>query len=189
MIIGYARVSTKGQDLYGNSLEGQREALVEAGAAEVVEEAFTGATTKRPKFERLLSRLASGDTLIVTKLDRFARTTTEGVETIQNLLDRGVAVRVLNMGLIDNTPTGKLILTVMFAFAEFERELIKQRTQEGKAVKRANGTLKEGRPKKTLPDTADEVFELFNDGAITGSEAAQRLGISRSTLYNLLKTA
>lgn len=189
MTIGYARVSTKGQDTYGNSLEGQKEQLLTAGASEVIEEAFTGATTKRPKFEQVLSRLQSGDTLIVTKLDRFARSTKEGIETIQSLLNRGVAVRVLNMGLIDNTPTGKLMLTVMFAFAEFEREMIAQRTTEGKAIKKAAGKLVEGRPKVTLPDWASEVFDQYKSHKITSNEAAKALGIGRTTFYNLLKTA
>ena len=134
MIYGYARVSTKGQLRDGNSLDAQHESLTEAGCTEIVQEAFTGTTTDRPEFDALLDRLKDGDTLVVTKLDRIARTVTGGCEVVRSLLDRGVSVRVLNMGTLDNTPVGKMMVSVMFAMAEFERDMIAQRTAEGKAV-------------------------------------------------------
>lgn len=186
MIIGYARVSTKGQEEYGNSLDMQEQLLREAGAVEVVKEAYTGKTVNRPAFDGLMARLAKGDELVVCKLDRFARSTSEGIETIQKLLDKGVSVRVLNMGLIDNTPTGKLIITVLFAFAEFERDLIIQRTAEGKAIAKANGTLKEGRPKITLTSHMQAQLEKFKRGEATASETAEAMGVSRRTVFNMV---
>ncbi len=148
MICGYARVSTKTQAKDGNSLDAQEQALRQAGATEIYKDAFTGTTTKRPEFEKLINRLKTGDTLTVTKLDRIARSASEGSKFIQRLLDKGVAVNVLNMGKMDDTPTGKLICAIMFAFAEFERDMIVERTQEGRAIARKHPNFHEGRPKK-----------------------------------------
>ena len=108
MKFAYARVSTRKQSRDGNGLDDQITQLKIAGYDELIVEEFTGSTTKRPKFDALIQRLQHGDTIIVTKLDRFARTTAEGSKLISDLLQRGVAVHILNMGLIDNTPTGKL---------------------------------------------------------------------------------
>ena len=103
MIYGYARVSAKTQ-LKGNSLEEQREELKRNGCEVIVEEQFTGKTTSRPKFDKLIQQqLQKGDTLIVTKLDRFARNVTEGISTIRFLFSKGVKVHVLNVGLLENT--------------------------------------------------------------------------------------
>ena len=121
MIYGYARVSTATQGRDGNSLEDQVAALEKYGCQKIVKEAFTGKTMDRPKFLNLLEALQEGDTLVVCKLDRFARTAIEGVQTVRELFERGVRVHILNMGLVENTLTGNLILTVMLAFAEYER--------------------------------------------------------------------
>ena len=90
--------------------------------------------------------LQAGDKLVVTKLDRIARSASQGIELVQTLLDKGITVHVLNMGLLDNTPTGKLIRNIMLAFAEFERDMIIERTQEGKAIARRQPDFREGRP-------------------------------------------
>ena len=124
MIYGYARVSTATQGRDGNSLEDQVAALEKYGCQEIVKEAFTGKTMERPKFLRLLDVLQEGDTLVVCKLDRFARTAIEGVQVVRELFERGVRVHILNMGLVENTLTGNLILTVMLAFAEYERGIL-----------------------------------------------------------------
>ena len=124
MVYGYARVSTRGQAKDGNSLEAQENALRSAGATKIYADAFTGTRTKRPELDKLMSVLQSGDTLIVTNLDRIARSATQGIELIEMLLDKGIVVHVLNMGLMDNTPTGKLIRNIMLAFSEFERDMI-----------------------------------------------------------------
>ena len=107
MIYGYARVSAKTQ-LKGNSRDEQRDELKRNGCEVIVEEQFTGKTTSRPKFEKLIQqRLQQNDTLIVTKLDRFARNVTEGISTIRFLFSKGVKVHVLNVGLLENTAMGK----------------------------------------------------------------------------------
>jgi DNA invertase Pin-like site-specific DNA recombinase len=137
------RVSTAAQSK-GNSLEEQERLLRKNGATELYQDAFTGTRTDRPNFTILLNKLQEGDTLVITKLDRFARNTAEGLNVIQHLLERGVKVNILNMGTIDTTPTGKLILTVMLAFAEFERDMIVQRTTEGKAIARTKDNFVEG---------------------------------------------
>ena len=181
MIYGYARVSTKGQAKDGNSLEVQEVGLRKAGATEILSDSFTGTKMKRPEFERLMDKIQKGDTLVVTKLDRFARTADDGFQQIQSLLERGIAVHVLNMGLIDNTPTGKLILHVMLAFAEFERDLIVQRTQEGKAVAKLDPHYKEGRPKKYSDEKIASALELIDNG-MSYSKVVKLTGISKSTL-------
>ena len=136
MIYGYARVSTRGQLRDGNSIESQEQQLRAAGCDEVYAESCTGTRMDRPVFSGLLDRLVSGDRLVVVKLDRFARTTSGGIATIRELLGRGVSVHILNMGLIDDTPTGRLMVTMLLAFAEFERDMIVERTTSGKAIAR-----------------------------------------------------
>ena len=177
---GYARVSTSGQAANGNSLEDQCGKLRDAGCDEIVEEAYTGTKIDRPKFTKLVEELESGDTLVVCKLDRFARTASEGSELVKSLLSRGVNVHILNMGLIENTPTGRLILNVLLSFAEFERDMIVERTSEGKAVKRATDpNVKEGRPRREVPA---EFFKLL-DSDISVADACKRLGIHRTQWY------
>ena len=183
MIYGYARVSSVGQQRDGNSLEAQREALIEAGATEVYEEAFTGTKMMRPKFTALMSKLKAGDTLKVCKLDRFARTAADGLIMIDELLKRGVSIHILNMGMIDDTPVGKLIRTIFLGFAEFERDMIVQRTQEGKRMaKLKNPDYKEGR--KRIESDADTLISLVSQverGDTTVTAAARQLGMSRAT--------
>lgn len=188
MIYGYARVSTKGQAKDGNSIEDQTRKLTDAGAVEVYTDSFTGTKMERPEFDKLLSRLSDGDTLVVTKLDRIARSATKGSELIQQLLSKGVRVHVLNMGMMDNSPTGKLIVNVMFAFAEFERDMIVQRTREGKDIARLSPGYKEGRP-RVVVDNGDfqKILEKQKGGFISVKDACELLSISRSTWYNLVR--
>lgn len=172
MIYGYARVSTLAQCKNGNSLEEQTEALTAYGCDKIITETFTGKTTERPQFNELLQLLLPGDTLVVTKLDRFARTVIEGVLTVRTLFERGVKVHILNIGLIENTLTGNLILTVFLAFAEFERGMIIERTQAG---------YHEGRPKKYTPAQINHALELLNSGN-SYRQVEAMTGISKSTL-------
>lgn len=181
MIYGYARVSTATQSRDGNSLEEQSAALVSYGCQEIITESFTGKTMDRPKFQELLNRLQANDTLVVCKLDRFARTAIEGVQTVKELFERGIKVHILNMGLIENTLTGNLILTVMLAFAEYERGMIVERTQMGKAAARQNPNFKDGRPKKYSSAQIALALDLLNDGK-TYREVENMTGISKSTL-------
>ncbi|WP_035771664.1 recombinase family protein [Butyrivibrio sp. FCS006] len=180
MIYGYARVSTKTQAKDGNSLESQELSLIEAGATKIFKDAFTGTTTNRPEFDKLLSVIEAGDTLTVTKLDRIARSASEGSRLIKGLIDKGISVNVLNMGKMDNTPTGKLICTIMFAFAEFERDMIVERTQEGRAIARKNPGFHEGRPKKYTSKQIDHAIQLLSNYSY--SQVAEMTGISKATL-------
>lgn len=143
----------------------------------------------RPKFTELMGRVQAGDRLVVVKLDRFARTTAGGIETIRELLAKGVSVHILNMGLIDDTPTGRLMVTMLLAFAEFERDMIVERTATGKAVARENNPeYREGR--KAL-EVDEEMFtrlvERNRKGLATVKECCAELGISRGTWYNRLR--
>ena len=188
MIYGYARVSTTGQSKDGNSLEDQTRALQQYGCQEIITEAFTGKTMDRPQFQQLLKRLLPGDTLVVTKLDRFARTAIDGVSTVRDLFDRGIRVHILNMGLVENTLTGNLILTVMLAFAEYERGMIVERTQTGKAVARQDPNFREGRPKKYTACQLHHAIELLESGK-SYKQVEAMTGISKSTLIRARKKA
>ena len=186
MIYGYARVSTTGQSKDGNSLEDQTKALQQYGCQEIITEAFTGKTMERPQFQQLLKKLQPGDTLVVTKLDRFARTAIDGVSTVRDLFNRGVRVHILNMGLVENTLTGNLILTVMLAFAEYERGMIVERTQTGKAVARQDPNFREGRPKKYTAIQLHHAMELLDSGK-SYKQVESMTGISKSTLIRTRK--
>ena len=186
MIFGYARVSTASQCRDGNSLEDQVAALEKYGCQKIVKEAFTGKTMDRPKFLSLLEVLQEGDTLVVCKLDRFARTAIEGVQVVRELFERGVRVHILNMGLVENTLTGNLILTVMLAFAEYERGMIVERTQTGKAVARQSPDFREGRPKKYTKCQLHHAIELLETGN-TYKQVEAMTGISKSTLLRARK--
>lgn len=181
MIYGYARVSTTSQSRDGNSLEEQVAALEQYGCQKIITEAFTGKTMERPQFQSLLTLLQPNDTLVVCKLDRFARTAIEGVQTVRELFERGIRVHILNMGLIENTLTGNLILTVMLAFAEYERGMIVERTQNGKAVARQNPSFKDGRPKKYTQEQIQLALDLLKSGK-TYREVERMTGISKSTM-------
>lgn len=182
MIYGYARVSTAGQAKDGNSLEAQNNALKAAGAQMIYSDHFTGKSMARPELDKLLTVLRDGDTLIVTKLDRIARSTVGGCELVNSLLERGVTVNILNMGIMDNTPTSKLIRSVFFAFAEFERDMIIQRTQEGKAIARQRPDYHEGRESIDVP-AFPEYYDRVQRGEVTVTQACKELNVSRSWWY------
>jgi len=184
MIYGYCRVSTKGQASDGNSLEKQRETLKENGAKEIFEDSFTGTKMDRPEFNKILSKLKSGDTLMVTKLDRFARSMSQGSELVNDLLGKGIKVNILNIGMMDNTPSSKLIRNIFFSFAEFERDMIVERTQEGKAIAKTKAGYTEGRPKSYTNKQLDHAVSLLvvNGGACSYKEASEITSISVSTL-------
>ncbi len=180
-IYGYARVSSRDQHL---------KQLKDSGAQNIYQEKWTGTTTSRPEFEKLISVLLSGDTLMVTKLDRFARNTQEALETVENLKNRGVKVHILNMGFFDDSPNGKLMFTMFSAFAQFERDLIVSRTQEGKAyAKKYDPHYKDGRPKKFTEEQVELAWELRKQGN-TYKMINRKTGISIKTLqrrFNELK--
>ena len=182
MIYGYARVSTAKQ-VDGNSFEEQTNAIqLRYSNVKMVYEQESGAEI-RPIFLNLIDTLSSGDTLVVTKLDRFCRSTKEGLEYIDTLMDKGVIIHILNMGVIENTPIGRMIVTNLLAFAEFERAMIKERTQAGKAIARTKEGWKDGRKRKDPPDFK-KFLKKQKDGLLTVDECCAELGISRRTWYN-----
>lgn len=186
MVYGYGRVSTITQGKNGNSLQEQEERLRAAGAQEIVKDTFTGTKIDRPQFAKLLAKLQSGDTLIVTKLDRFARTAVEGGQIVKELHGRGVTINILNMGIADNTPMGRLMVTMLLAFAEFERDMIVERTQAGKAIARSNGKRVDGRPKKFSPAQMQHALALLEEGN-SYKQVEEMTGISKSTLIRAVR--
>jgi len=179
MIYGYARVSTKKQ-LHGNSLEEQTIQLQAEGCEEIIQEQYTGSTTERPVFEALINKLQEGDKLVVTKLDRFARNVTEGIEVVRALFAKGVKVHVLNVGLLENTSMGNFFLTTLLAVAELERSMIAERTQAGKEIARTKDGFKDGRPKKYTQYQIDNAMNLLKGHSY--NEVEKLTGISKSTL-------
>lgn len=182
-VVGYCRVSTKGQ-LEGNSIEEQSSKIRQMYPdAEIIVESFTG-SKERPIFNKMLDSLQVGDMLVVTKLDRFCRTTKEGLQYIDMLLERGIKIHILNMGLIENTAMGRLIVTNLLAFAEFERAMIIERTQSGKMIAKSKKGFKEGRPKSYTKKQLDHALSMLtiNGGDKSYNEVTELLGISKSTL-------
>lgn len=184
-IIGYARVSTRGQEVNGNSLESQVTLLKKNGCQEIIEESYTGTKTDRPKFKELIGKLQDGDTLVVTKLDRFARSTIQGCTIVEELINKGVKVNILNMGILDNTPSSTLIRTIFFAFAQFERDMIVERTQEGKAIAKTKTGFKEGRPKEYTDTQINMALNLLKEHSYT--EVEKMTKISKATLVRAMR--
>lgn len=162
-IYGYCRVSTKNQ-LDGYSLEAQeREILNKYPDAEIYKEQYTGTSLDRPELKRVLDSLKENDLLVVTKLDRLARNTVEGIQTIQGLFDRGVAVHILNVGLLEDTSMGKFFLTTLLAIAELERNSIIERCQQGKEIARTRKGYREGRPRKFTDKQLEMALDLLKE--------------------------
>lgn len=186
MIYGYARVSSIGQAKDGNSIEAQRLALAGRGCDVIYSEAYTGITTERPELGKILAKIEKGDTLIVTKLDRFSRSAAEGVGLIKELHEKGIIIEILNMGRADNTPMGKLMVTMLLAFAEFEHDQIIERLSTGKAVAKAHGKKTDGRYKK-YPANFTTYLTQWQNGEITVKQACEEMGICRTTWYARMK--
>ena len=187
MRYGYGRVSSKAQATNGNSLEDQRNKLEEAGCSEIVLEAYTGTKMDRPKFTELLGKLKSGDTLVVCKVDRFARTLKEGLTVVEELMARGVSVHILNIGLLEDTPNGRLMLSMWLAFAQFERDQILERTSTGKAIaKENNPDYREGRKSK-MPEDFLHILSKTEAGVLTVADACRQLGIHKTQWYRWKK--
>ena len=184
---GYMRVSTLKQQLHGTSLEEQLQALTAAGAEIFYKDTYTGTTTDRPAFNELCAVVQPGDTIIVTKLDRYARTVIEGLQITQQFLDRGITVHLLDMGIIDSSLTGQMLLTIMLAFAEFERNKIYERTQQGKAIARTKPGYKDGRPPKYNTKQLAHALELLETHSYR--QVTEMTGISDSTLYRAKRAA
>ena len=175
MKYGYARVSTRHQDL-----EGQLRQLEDERCDKIYFEKITGVKSDRPEFQKLLQAIQTGDTLVVTKLDRFARSTQDALNTIKYLFEKGVRINVLTLGIIENTSTGRLIFTIFSAFADFERDLIVERTQEGKEIAKQKPNFREGRPRKFSQQQINLAMNLLKTNSY--SEVEKMTGISKSTL-------
>ena len=180
MIYGYARVSTRGQAKDGNSLEAQEKQLKENGAEKIYVESFTGTKLERPELDKLLNQIQDGDTLIVTKLDRFARSVSQASNLIATLVDKNVKVNVLNLGILDNSSVSILMRNILLSFAQFERDMIVERTQEGKAIARQREDFREGRPPEYGKKQVAHALELLETHSY--KQVEEVTGISKSTL-------
>ena len=181
MRLGYARVSTDDQ-----TLDRQRERLQEAGCERLFEEKISGARRDRPQLARLLDQLRKDDVVVVTRLDRLARST-------GNLLEIAAAIRAKDAGLrslaepwADTTsPAGRMVLTVFAGIAEFERELIRQRTDEGRQAARKRG-VSFGRPSKLRPDQRELAARLLQEGRSV-REVARTFNVHPATIYRCIE--
>jgi DNA invertase Pin-like site-specific DNA recombinase len=180
MLIGYARVSTIDQ-----TLALQQDALSAAGCQEIYTDTVSGSVTERPGLTNALSHLRSGDTLVVWRLDRLGRSLAHLIDTIKDLQGRGIHFKSLQEQLDTGTSGGKLVFHVFGALAEFERDLIRERTRAGLAAARARGRLF-GRPKALTPRKIEQLRTLAKDERNTVAEICQTLGISRATYYRYL---
>jgi len=181
MIIGYARVSTDGQ-----TLDAQHAALVAAGAEKVFQEKAQGDKTDRAGLARAVKALNAGDVLLVTRLDRLARSTRDLLNTLDTIGKQGAAFRSLGDPWADTTtPHGRLMVTVLAGLAEFERSLIVARTSEGRARAAAKGTHM-GRPSRLSDFQKKEALEAIAKGELRQREAARRYGISEATISRLV---
>jgi len=184
MRIGYARVSTKEQ-----SLDLQVDALRDAGCEQVFQEVASGAKTARPALDDLLSRLRAGDVLVIWKLDRLGRSLKHLVTLTAELMEREVGLVSLNDPIDTTTPQGRLVFNIFASLAEFERELIRERTQAGLKAARARGR-KGGRPKglsKEAKQKAMAAETLYREGELSVQAICDQLGITKPTLYAYLR--
>lgn len=188
MKYGYARVSSTGQALYGNGLDVQEEKLREAGAEKVYKDVYTGTKSSRPELDKLISVLADGDMVIVAKMDRLGRSAVDIIRLIKELVEKGVTVNILNMGVADNSPTGRFMVNILSCVAEFEHDMILTRMQEGKEFRRATDpTYKEGRKAVIVDEKKfQKTKKRVDDGEITITTACKELGISRAKWYRMV---
>jgi DNA invertase Pin-like site-specific DNA recombinase len=179
-LLGYARVSTTDQQPHL-----QVDALEQAGCYRVFTETASGARTDRPTLEQLLDQLRPGDTLVVWKLDRLGRSLRHLVDTVTSLADHGIGFRSLQEAIDTTTPGGKLVFHVFAALAEFERDLIRERTTAGLAAARARGRHG-GRPSVLTGHKLQVAQEMYRSGQYTLTEIAKTLGVSRASIYRHL---
>lgn len=180
-LIGYARTSTLDQKA---GLEAQQRDLEAQGCHRIFVEQVSSVDVKeRQELARAIDHIRSGDTLVVTKLDRLARSSQHLLEILEALTGKGAALRILNMGIDTGTPTGKLMLTIMGGVAEFEREIMLERQREGIAKAKAAGKYKGRKP--TARAKADQVKALAAQG-VGATEIARRLEIGRASVYRIL---
>ncbi|MBY0598585.1 recombinase family protein [Bacillus bingmayongensis] len=183
MLIGYARVSTSDQNL-----DLQKDALIQAGCKRIFTDVVSGSTSSRSGLDEALDYVREGDTLVVWKLDRLGRSLKHLIETINILNEEGIAFRSLQENMDTSTSGGKLIFHVFGALAEFEREMIQERTQAGLSAARARGRLG-GRPKVMDTTQVSMAKSLMQDPNYSTEDICNTLGVSRATLYRYLQKA
>jgi DNA invertase Pin-like site-specific DNA recombinase len=181
MLVGYARVSTEDQHLHL-----QIDALKAHGCEKIFSDQRSGKDTDRPGLKAALEFLREGDTLVVWKLDRLGRSLQDLIQIVNQLRERGIGFKSLQENMDTTSPGGKLIFHIFGALAEFEREIIRERTMAGLQAARARGRLG-GRPRKLDKNKAKMVRELYNSGEYSVQQICQEFGISRQTLYNYLQ--
>jgi DNA invertase Pin-like site-specific DNA recombinase len=182
--IGYARVSTREQ-----SFDLQVDALRAAGCEKIYSEAVSGARTERPVLEELLRNIRPGDVLVIWKLDRLGRSLRHLVDLVGILMEKGIGLQSLHDPVDTTTPHGRLTFNLFASLAEFERDLIRERTQAGLSAARARGR-NGGRPKGITPqaeETAMAAETLYREGKLSTRQIADRLRISKGTLYVYLR--
>jgi DNA invertase Pin-like site-specific DNA recombinase len=179
-LLGYARVSTDGQD---PSL--QLDALEAAGCDRVFTDTGSGALVDRPELGRVLDHLRAGDTLVVWRLDRLGRSIRHLVETVNGLAEREVGFQSLRESIDTTTPGGRLVFHIFAALAEFERDLIRERTQAGLAAARARGR-QGGRKTVMTPEKLAVARSMYDSGDHTVAAIASALGVSRASIYRNL---
>lgn len=177
--IGYGRISTADQNA-----SSQEDSLKNAGVDQMFIDTFTGTKSSRPQLDRMKEQLRSGDTIVITRLDRLGRSTKDLLNLVSELDDLGVNLQVLEQNIITSTPDGKLFFTMIAAFAEFEREIMRSRTMDGLAAARSRGR-KGGRKPTMSPSKITTARSMYAAGT-TVSEIASILGVSRPTIYRVL---
>lgn len=184
MKVGYARVSTPDQ-----KLNLQTDELWASGCEKVFEETVSGVKKDRPEFDKMLAMLRAGDTLIVWKLDRLGRSLHQLIKLVNELNEKGIGLKSLHDPIDTTSPQGRLIFNIFASLAEFERELIRERTHAGLKAARARGRVG-GRKPGLSPEaekTAMAAETLYKEGELTVSEICQKLNIARRTFYNYLR--
>ncbi len=184
MLIGYARISTTNQNL-----DLQIDALTNAGCEKIYQDQISGSAISRPALDELIQDIRKGDVLVIWKLDRLGRSFKDLITLVNNLLERGIGLKSLNDPIDTTTAQGRLIFNIFGSLAEFERELIKERTIAGLEAARARGK-KGGRPSglsKSAQGKAHSAELLYKEGMLSVSEICSQLDLSKATFYKYLK--
>ncbi|MEJ8803417.1 recombinase family protein [Pontibacter sp. H249] len=181
MLIGYARVSTLLQNV-----DLQHDALTQAGCEKIFTDKISGTVSERPSLTKVKEVLRSGDTLVVWRLDRLGRSLKDLIEWMNYLEQEGIALKSLQESIDTSTATGKLVFHIFASMAEFERNLIKERTMAGLSAARARGRVG-GRPKKMNEDKRKLAVRLYNEKQHSIDAICQMMNISKPTLYNYIK--
>lgn len=178
--LGYGRVSTGDQNP-----DSQKDALNKAGVDQIFLDTFTGTKSNRPELNRMKDQLRSGDTIVITRLDRLGRSTKDLLNLVSDLKDQGVNLEVIEQNINTSSPEGKLFFTLVASFAEFEREIMRARTIDGLASARARGRVGGRKPSMSQAKIAT-AKQMYAEGKYV-KDIAEVLGVSRPTIYRALE--